>query len=124
MLAWISVLWIVINNPEITTVAQKNRSFLLSLSQEDVTCNPRLLSHFLKKKKKKLAVFLASRMCFPFYFLRSVLFSRLSDLSVADCQLVSVAASVSGWVSFRAPVSSLSVRVASTSQSLSSHTSH
>lgn len=38
MLASISALWIVINNSEITTVAQKNCSFLLSLSEEDDTC--------------------------------------------------------------------------------------
>lgn len=64
MLASISVLWIVINNSEITTVAQKNCSFLLSLSDEDDRCKTSLVSVSFKK----FAAFLAGRMCFPLYF--------------------------------------------------------
>lgn len=118
-LALISALWIVINKPEITTVARKNVSFLLFVRWGWHMLDKPCLS-VVWRKKNALPVW---RVACVFHFISSAVFCSVGwvagqEMTVSSCQ------PQHQWVSFRAPVSSLSETAASTPQSLSSQTSH
>lgn len=111
----ISLLSIVINISEITSVAQITAAFFC-LSDEGDTCKSLCYSNNV------LSYWPVA--CVSFFDSYRSMFCRLRDCSSSDCQLVSAVASLRVWVSFRAPVIPLPKMVASTPQSLSSHTSH